>query len=174
MKLISRILAVLGLMLMTATITIAVFPPQQAVEAAPRKMEGIEVKDGILEIVDTGRVVQARIFTKATGGGQPGELELTKGRLVHTPFITTTDADITPSISGGNHFTVTNTGATTITTFDDGKAGQEITLLFTDGNTTVAETGNIFLSAAFTGSADDIMKLVFNGTNWYETDRSVN
>ncbi len=89
------------------------------------------------------------------------------------PF-TFTDADTTPSVKGRRWFRCANTGATTITTFDDGVRDQEITILFTNANTTVAETGNIKLSAAFTSSADDILTLIFDGVSWYEKARSVN
>ena len=53
------------------------------------------------------------------------------------------------------------------------QAGQ-ITIIFTDGLTTVDELTNIKLSAAFTSTADDTMTLVYDGTNWYEVSRSVN
>lgn len=84
------------------------------------------------------------------------------------------DLDTTPTVSSGNNFKAINTLATTITTFDDGYKGQIITIIFTTANTTIAETGNIKLSAAFTSTADDTMSLIYDGTNWYELARSVN
>jgi hypothetical protein len=80
----------------------------------------------------------------------------------------------TPSVAGNTFFTVTNGGATTITNFTNGKTGQEITLLFTDSNTTITDGANIKLSAAFVSTADDTMKLIYNGTAWFEVSRSVN
>ncbi len=48
------------------------------------------------------------------------------------------DADATPSVAGGGKVFITaNTGATTITDFDDGRAGQEIVVIINDGNTTI-------------------------------------
>lgn len=94
------------------------------------------------------------------------------------PFIAagpTTLSGATPSVAAGNVFNVTNGGATTITDFTGGQAGQTITLIFTDANTTVTDGGNIALSGAFTSSADDVMVLVTaNGTAWKEQSRSVN
>lgn len=87
---------------------------------------------------------------------------------------TFTDGDTTPDVSGFYYFKATQTNPTTITTFDNGHPGQEIVIIFTDANTTIAETDNIKLSAAFTSTADDTMRLLFDGTSWFETARSVN
>ena len=38
----------------------------------------------------------------------------------------------------------------------------------------IADAGNLKLSGAFTGSADDTMQLFYNGISWYEVSRSVN
>ncbi len=89
------------------------------------------------------------------------------------------DADATPSVANGDVFTVTNTGATTITAFDDGQEGQQITLIFKDGNTTVqdASIGGVIQLAGganFAATADDVLVLITDGTNWYEVSRSVN
>ena len=83
----------------------------------------------------------------------------------------------TPAVNiatAGNIFKVTNGGATTVTNFTSGYAGQEIVLVFTDANTTLGDSGNLKLSAAFTSTASDTMRLVFDGTDWYEQSRSVN
>ncbi|MFH1320319.1 MAG: hypothetical protein ABII90_06685, partial [Bacteroidota bacterium] len=85
--------------------------------------------------------------------------------------ITTTDGDTTPSVAGYNYLLVTNSGATTITNFDDAIKGQMITLIFTDGNTTITDGANIKLSAAFTSSADDAMTLLFSSQGWVELSR---
>jgi hypothetical protein len=95
---------------------------------------------------------------------------------VQLPQISTTfgNGDTTPDVSSGDIYSTNNTNPTTITTFDNGHAGQVIRIVFTDANTTIAESGNIKLSAAFTSTADDTMTLLFNGANWYELSRSVN
>lgn len=96
------------------------------------------------------------------------------GRVVTSTITTFTDLDATPSVSAGNIFKTANSGATSISTFDDGVAGQEILVIFTDANTSIVESGNVRLSAAFTSSADDTMRLIYDGTNWFEVSRSVN
>jgi len=93
---------------------------------------------------------------------------------ISVPFVTFDNGDTSPSVYKSEFFTAASGGTTTITTFDDGHAGQRITILFGDGGWTIAETGNIKLSAAFVSSADDTITLMFNGTNWYEISRSVN
>lgn len=88
-----------------------------------------------------------------------------------------TDLDATPSVKGSRKFfRCANTGATVITMFDDGFAGQEIVVWFTNANTTVTDGGNILLAGAanFVSSSDDTLSLIFDGTAWHETARSVN
>lgn len=84
------------------------------------------------------------------------------------------DGDTSPSVRGFYKFKTANTSGTTITTFDDGHPGQEILIIFTDANTTIAETDNIKLSASFTSMADATMRLVYDGASWFEISRSVN
>lgn len=86
------------------------------------------------------------------------------------------DGDTTPSVKDGHLkvFKTANTGATAITDFDEAQEGQEITVIFTDALTTIADSGNFRLSIAFTSTADDVMKLVHAGGIWYEVSRSVN
>ena len=46
------------------------------------------------------------------------------------------DGDATPSVSAGGSFYTENTGATSITTFDDGVDGQVLEVLVNDAETT--------------------------------------
>lgn len=91
-----------------------------------------------------------------------------------TYILNFTDGDTTPSVAGRNVFRTVNTGATTITDFDDGVDGQEITVIFSDANTTVSDAGNLALSAAFTSTANDTLTLIRRGTVWFEKCRSAN
>ncbi len=96
-----------------------------------------------------------------------------------TAVLANVDADATPSVANGDIMVMTNTGATTVTAFDDAAVGQRLLLIFTDGNTTIQDAsigGVIQLNggANFTGSANDTLELVWDGTNWYEVSRSVN
>lgn len=78
-----------------------------------------------------------------------------------------------------NFMVLTGAGGVTIATIKGGYEGQTITLLFTDANITVTDTGTgaadtVNLSAAFTSTANDILELKYNGTSWFEVGRSVN
>ena len=101
-------------------------------------------------------------FTSMNGG-------LVKRSIAYTPGATT------PSVLNASFMQITNAGATSITNFTNGVAGQEITLLFTDANTTITRA-NCFLSggANFVSNADDTLTLISGGTFWYETGRSIN
>jgi len=83
----------------------------------------------------------------------------------------------TPSVAGGTVFKCTPAGSTTITTFTGGVAGQIITIIFTNANATLQDSGTLKLAGAstnFVSTADDTMVLEYDGTNWFELDRSVN
>ncbi len=81
-----------------------------------------------------------------------------------------TSTDATPSVKNGKTFKTANDAPTTITMFDNGVAGQEITVIFNDTNTTIDFTGTNLkgnVGADFTGAAGDVMTGAFDGTNWY-------
>jgi hypothetical protein len=67
------------------------------------------------------------------------------------------------------------TGTTTITSIvaTNLQAGVEITLIF-DGALTLTDGGNLKLAGNFVTTADDTIKLVYDGSNFYEIARSVN
>lgn len=86
-----------------------------------------------------------------------------------------TDADTTPSVRGGRpQFRSAQTGATTITAFDDGVEGQAIEIWATNGNTTIQHGGTIVLKGAANAamSADSFIRLRKINTVWFETGRS--
>ncbi len=95
-----------------------------------------------------------------------------KGVLDQRDFVTFTDLDTTPSVLNANLFKEANTGATTITAFDNGVDGQEITILCTTTNTTISNAGTLKLDGAFVCVVDTAIHLVFDGTNWYEQGRT--
>lgn len=64
------------------------------------------------------------------------------------------------------------TGTTNITSIN-AQDGREINLIF-EGILTVTDGSNLKLAGNFVTSADDTMKLVCRGANWYEVSRSVN
>lgn len=67
------------------------------------------------------------------------------------------------------------TGTTTITSVSATgvSAGTEITIIF-DGVLTFTDGSNLKLAGDFVTTADDTITLVYDGSNWYETARSVN
>ena len=70
-------------------------------------------------------------------------------------------------------------GTNTIATITGASIGTEITIIFADGNVTITDDNthaadSVDLSAAFTSADDTVLKLVYNGTSWYEVSRSVN
>jgi hypothetical protein len=97
-------------------------------------------------------------------------------RVANQSVPTFPNNDTTPSVSTSNHFVCNNSGLTTITYFDDGVAGQEITIVFANAQTTVQANANMKLAggANFTPNADDSITLYLVGTTWIEKCRSIN
>jgi hypothetical protein len=87
----------------------------------------------------------------------------------------------TPSVATGRTFKVTNGGATNMTAMTADHDGQEVVLLFTNGNTTMKDsstTGTFELlgSVDFNPAANTVMKFVRVNADskWYEVSRSAN
>ena len=100
--------------------------------------------------------------------GQGSTLDI-NGRLIQKVQTLAAD-DTTPDISGGNIFiTSGNTGATVITDLDNPKAGQVIMLVGGSNSnpSTIADSGNFNLSAAWTASLDDVLILLVVADNDY-------
>ena len=82
-------------------------------------------------------------------------------------FGTFSGSDTTPSVSGGNLWK-THASGQTLTTFDDGVAGQIITVISTaavvfDVTSTTLKGG----STNITTASGDVTNWVYDGTNWY-------
>lgn len=87
-------------------------------------------------------------------------------------MITATSLDATPSVRGSEYLTTANGGATTITAFDDGVAGQSLLVKIGDANTTIDFSGTTLKGNAgvdWTPASGDSMRGTFDGTNWYFT-----
>lgn len=80
-----------------------------------------------------------------------------------------------PYVCGYRNLVLTQGGATNVTNFLGGHAGQLISIRFGDGNSTVKAT-NIYLAGAvdMVGTGADQLLLQYDGTNWREISRSVN
>ena len=99
-----------------------------------------------------------------------------KSRIINSGVTTFEDADATPTVASARMCRTANTGATTISNFDNGSDGQEIVIQFNDGNTTIAHNANIKLQGGqnFTAAQYDQIRLSLMSTIWIEGGRSLN
>ncbi len=91
--------------------------------------------------------------------------------IIHT-FGTLTANSATPSVASKTYWKTNNTIATTITNLTGGVSGQEVTIISTDAYTTVEKNATLKLNATFTMVSGDSLRLVYDGTSWYEVGRS--
>lgn len=87
-----------------------------------------------------------------------------------TPFQTFADGDTTPAVGDGVCFKTANTGATTISDFDDGLDGQFIVVVINDSDTTVDFTSSGLKGNGggdWSPAAGDFMICIYDGTDWY-------
>jgi len=96
------------------------------------------------------------------------------GSTLQQQRIQNTDADTTPSVAECNIILLVNSGATTITDFDDAVDGQLLIVTFNDANSTISDNANIALAGGMTGSANDTLTLISVAGVWREVSRSVN
>lgn len=110
-------------------------------------------------------------------------VELATGHLNRTCSAATLGVGVTTFAVTGDVMVITGDGgANTIATITGGGTGQELTLIFVDGNVTItdtdAHTANTVDCAGaatnFTSADDTVLTLIFDGTSWYEKCRSVN
>ena len=92
--------------------------------------------------------------------------------------ITTAAGAQTVSVAAKTFLQLTSAAPANITNFTNAYDGQEITLLFADGNTTITNGATIALAGgiSFTGTVVDTLKLIYSvaSTKWYEVSRSIN
>jgi hypothetical protein len=114
----------------------------------------------------------------------PGNVELTLRNwalLLNTfvlpatnPARTFTDADTTPSVLGSCSWVFANTGATSVTDFDDGFAGQVIAVLLDANTTLVHNAAKIYTNTAanIVGAAGMAVAFMYGDDGvWYELGR---
>ena len=151
-----------------------------AVSVTPISNRGINVDStGTPSSYPSGNFVGNNTYNNLAGGAYIGSNAGVyfgiAERQEQEEWLTAADGDTTPSVLNAKRLVLSNTGATTVSNFDDAKDGQEITLFFTNGNTTVNQS-NAYLAGGvnFTGTANDTLTLVKRGIYWYEKCRSVN
>lgn len=106
-------------------------------------------------------------------------LNMDTGRFTQTARITMISGDTTPSVQVGNLFICTGgrSAGTTITDFDNGLAGQIISICADDATLTIANNVNIQLqgSANYTMADGDTITLCYGisstATKWSELSR---
>ncbi len=75
------------------------------------------------------------------------------------------------TLGNGNVFSIT--GTDNITSITAKPAGTVVHLIFA-GSLTVVDGGNLLLNTSFSATANDVLTIVSDGTNWYEISRSNN
>jgi len=90
------------------------------------------------------------------------------------------DGDTTPTVLNQRVLYTNNTGATSITFFDDGVDGQEIKIVATDANTTLVNSTNLLLTGAANQLLTQFSSVTFSkvpaaiaSNRWIETARSI-
>jgi len=95
--------------------------------------------------------------------------------LARAPMFVTTP-DSTPDVAANPSIVrIDYASPLTITDFDNGFIGQDLTIIFTNSNISIEHNSNIHLygAASFNGQDEYVLKLVHNGTRWIEESRSV-
>jgi len=84
--------------------------------------------------------------------------------------------DATPSVGGSyaKYFRTANTGATTITAFDDAFEGQEFTLLVNDANTTIQHNAGLIMKGGTNATPGNgaMFRFLRDSTAWREVSRN--
>jgi len=106
----------------------------------------------------------------------PGDLDVASHVLIDAIFknapVVFADGDTTPAVTSGTVFKTANTGATVISFFDGGYAGQRIYVVINDAHTTVDFSGTNLsgnAGADWTPSVGDLLQAVFISPKWYCT-----
>lgn len=119
-------------------------------------------------------------FATSTVGGSGTTLQTLATRMqlngITNTFGTYKGADVASAaaiVPTGNVFHVTGTTSITSITATNVPAGTTLTLIFDDA-LTFTDGNNLKLAGNFSTSADDTITLTYDGTNFYENDRSAN
>ena len=77
----------------------------------------------------------------------------------------------TPSVAGSETWVTTNSSPTTITNFTGGFAGQHITIISGDSNTTISSNSTIQVVSTWNSSSSSSITFVLHGVVWVEAGR---
>lgn len=129
---------------------------------------GIQFGIGHSNIVVTGVDLTGNTLGSVLGGSN--SVEIIEACLTQDAATAASGSTVTLPIIGD---LVTITGTTTINNIQVSRTGRKVTLKFADV-LTVNDGGNLKLAGSFSTSADDTLTLIYDGTHWIETSRSVN
>ncbi len=123
-------------------------------------------------------------FAGCDGSGNPLKTDYSDIKTAILASVLTLSAetiaadDVTPDVSGANVYTTSaNTGATEITDLDTPTVGQLVILIggSATNSSTISDSGNFTLSAAWTAALDAVLVLYVRADNDYiEICRSTN
>ncbi|MCK5020205.1 MAG: right-handed parallel beta-helix repeat-containing protein [Candidatus Peribacteraceae bacterium] len=93
-------------------------------------------------------------------------------------FRVLTDLDTTPDLNGASYWNAANTGATSITAFENAELGREKYITFSNANTTFVHSSVLLLSGAgnVNPTTNSIMKFMFvdlPSPAWHEVSRKI-
>lgn len=139
---------------------------------------------GIKSAANVSNWVVDGLTTKFTGGGTPAQLQYDVSNIIFVPKVApgsikntgTVSVDVASAaaVTLPDYTDFVNiTGAVGITSIVASWIGRVITLKFAS-TPTITDGGNLLLASTLVATADDTLTLVCDGTNWYETGRSVN
>ena len=133
--------------------------------------------DLIFQVGNNGGTEAMRILNNANvgiGDPTPEVLLDVEGGTFTVADSSNVASTTTTALTVGNLFHITGTTTiTTLNTCDSGNNGRLVTLIF-DGVLTFTDGNNHVLAGDFVTTANDVIQLACDGTNWYEISRSVN
>jgi hypothetical protein len=128
-------------------------------------------------VLDENNRFTGRLLTYVLGqihafnlvGAQKLRVESVWGGFWNSPTIASASTLTVPT----DRDVVRVTGTTAIDDITPSYTGRELTLIFTD-TAPVNTGGNLLIGSGFSGGANRVLKLVFDGTNWQQLSRSSN
>ena len=127
----------------------------------------LAVSSQLYATADTFRVIRSNKLQKVSS---IIATDLTNEGILKLGVDTFVADDVTPDVSAGTFFEIpTNTGATAITDLSNPVVGQIVYFVgtATANASTIADSGNFALSAAWTASANDVLILYVQADNDY-------
>jgi len=146
------------------------------IELGGSAITDVVVNDNIIRDNTGVGLKNAASSTTRLSVGQSNILQNNAGGNASANIGTPTLSGATPSVVGVSRALMTNGGATNVTDFTNGWDGQTVTIHFTDGNSTLVDGTNIFLTGSInkTFAATDHCTLTRVASKWYEDGRSIN